>query len=125
MKQEIPGQYKPIATAIEAAGFHTSFEKHSDGFERLVCVSHRDPDGRLYGNSFWVSAKEGRWYLVTWLPHCYAVPQEVDLGQLCIECLRLSRTPIYSLPENVVQKYKLSVEPDWAPGEEDHRDGKS
>ncbi|MHC4106603.1 MAG: hypothetical protein ACYSTY_00815 [Planctomycetota bacterium] len=112
MSQPSPSEYQPIADAIESAGFHTSFERHPEGFERLICVSSRDRDGRLCGNSFWISAEKDQWYLVTWLNHCYAVPQDADLGRLCIDCLQLANTPIYSLPESVVQKYGLKREAD-------------
>ncbi len=49
------------------------------------------PGGGLTGNSFWVSRLPSGWYLGTWGPHIYWLPDESRLAELCIGWL--SRFP--------------------------------
>jgi hypothetical protein len=100
-----------IRAAIGAAGFFATYQRDADGGVRLVPVSHRI-EGRLRGNSFWVSLKGGRWCLGTWAPALYLVPPEVDLAALCLDCLRASGSPIVEVPSEIVGRYRLVEVPD-------------
>jgi hypothetical protein len=98
-----------IAQALTDSGYFHSRQPYLDGKERLVCVSHYT-DGRLHGNSFWLTQRDGRSYVATWVPHFYTFPIDVtidDICRFCIECLKRSRTPIYHVPADLVQEFRL------------------
>lgn len=101
-----PEDYAEIKQAVEAAGFYTTLHPDDNGGVWLVLVSDCT-DGRLHGNSFRVSLKSGRWYLVTWWPAFYLVPDAADLIALCLECLRASDAPFPRLPRQIAIRYKL------------------
>jgi hypothetical protein len=108
MKEE---DYTEIKQAIEEAGFFTTLHPNGDDGVWIVLVS-QCTDGRLHGNSFRVSFKGGRWYLVTWLPAFYLVPPGVDLTVLCLDCLRASPTPIARVPPDIATRYQLVEVPE-------------
>jgi len=58
-------------------------------------------------NSFWVTFFKGAWYLVTWSPHAYRIPPEVDVCEVCVDVLRGSPTAIYRVDEDNVLKHRL------------------
>ena len=93
--------YDPLARAVAEAGFHTSgFEDRGTWHRTCVC-SKRRPDGGLTGNSFWVSRLPSGWYLGTWGPHLYRLPDESRLIELCVGWL--SRAPDGTRPDFDVQ----------------------
>jgi hypothetical protein len=98
--------YTEIKEAIEEASFFTTLQPNGDGGVWIVLVS-RYTEGRLHGNSFRVSLKAGRWYLVTWSPAFYLVPPHADLIALCLDCLRASRSPIPEVPPEIGARYQL------------------
>ena len=98
--------YTEIKKAVEQAGFFTTLHPNGDEGVWIVLVSHCT-DGRLHGNSFRVSLKAGHWYLVTWSPTFYLVPQGADLTALCLDCLRASRSPIPAVPPDFANRYQL------------------
>jgi hypothetical protein len=98
--------YTELKNAVEEAGFFTTFQFTDDEGVWIVLVS-RYTEGRLHGNSFRVSLKAGRWYLVTWSPIFYRVPPSEDLTALCLECLRASRSPIGRVPPEIARRYQL------------------
>src|SRR6516162_4071143 len=75
--------YAEIKDAVEGAGFFTTFQPIDDDVLWIVLVSHCT-DGRLHGNSFRLSVRSGRWYLITWSPVYYRVPPDADLARLCL-----------------------------------------
>jgi hypothetical protein len=103
MKEE---DYTEIKEAVEKAGFFTTLHPNGDDGVWIVLVSHRT-EGRLHGNSFRVSLKGGRWYLITWSPVFYLVPPGADLNTLCLDCLRACRTPIPAMPPEIISRYRL------------------
>lgn len=79
-----------IKLAVEAAGFSTTYD--SD-MERLICASMQRAQGDgLTGNSFWVTQRNGDWFLGTWAPRFYRVSEAERLPELCT--LWLSRQPM-------------------------------
>ncbi|HEV3166686.1 MAG TPA: hypothetical protein VGZ22_21855 [Isosphaeraceae bacterium] len=98
--------YSDLKDTIESSGFFTSF--HRDGVDGLSLVLASTRSGeRLHGNSFKVSRKAGRWYLVTWSPVLYLIPPVADLPALCLDCLRSSSSPIAVVPHEIVSRYGL------------------
>jgi hypothetical protein len=98
--------YTEIKEAVEKAGYFTTLHPNGDEGVWIVLVSCRT-EGRLHGNSFRVSLKTGRWYLVTWSPAFYLVPPGADLTALCLDCLRASRSPIPEVPLDIASRYQL------------------
>jgi hypothetical protein len=98
--------YAEIKKTVEEAGFFTTLQPNGDGGVWIVLVS-RCTEGQLHGNSFRVSLKADRWYLVTWSPVFYLVPPGADLTALCLDCLRASRSPIHVVPPDIASRYGL------------------
>jgi hypothetical protein len=103
MKEE---DYAEIKKDVEAAGFYTAFQPDGNGGLWIVLVTDRT-DGRLHGNSFRVSFRSGRWYLITWWPVFYLVSGGADLTTLCLECLWASRSPVARVTSDIVSRHKL------------------
>jgi hypothetical protein len=101
-----PEDYTDIKQAVEAAGCFTTLQPNGDGGVWIVLVS-RCTEGRLHGNSVRVSLKRGHWYLVTWSPAYYLIPHEADLTAVCLDCLRVSTTPIPEVPPDVAGHHGL------------------
>jgi len=104
--------YDSLAQSLKSAGFHTSLRQISKrrGVE-LVCNTAKDQDGRLHGNSFWVwySERADAWFIVTWQGLPYKTPNNLNLVDVCAECLRVRQTPIFRIPAEIVDKYDLTV----------------
>jgi hypothetical protein len=83
--------YDALTRAIREAGFFWSGIEDRGTWHRITVCSERRPDGRLGGNSFWVSRIDGQWYLGTWRPSLYRLPDEERVAELCITWL--SRAP--------------------------------
>ncbi len=79
--------YDALARAVADAGFFTNGVEDHGAWHRTCVCSKRRPDGRLNGNSFWVSRRPGGWYLGTWGPCLYRLADESRLAELCIRWL--------------------------------------
>ncbi len=83
--------YDALAGAVARAGFYTNgVEDHGTWHRTCVCSKKR-PGGGFTGNSFWVSRLPSGWYLGTWDPFIYRLPDEGRLTELCVGWL--SRVP--------------------------------
>ncbi len=83
-----------------------SLAGHMQGEEHLVVSTQEGPAWPNRGNSFWLSRKEGSWYLSTWLPTGYRVPADQDLVALCSACMGGS-SAMYRVPPEVIQRFGL------------------
>lgn len=87
--------YADLKTTIEAAGFFTTFQPIRHPGDRMVCASHAytsgPREGSLGGNSFWVATRGGEWFIATWSPIIYRIPDPECLVNLCVRLL--SRSP--------------------------------
>jgi hypothetical protein len=59
------------------------------------------------GNSFWLSHKEGSWFLSTWTPICYQVPANQDIVALCSACMAVGASALYCGPAEIVACFGL------------------
>lgn len=109
MSEEIPRELIDLSRVIEAAGMFTSVQPLGDlpNRHRVVCVSHRREDGTLGGNSFWFTIGKYGWLLSTWGNYVYRLPADINIEKLCADCIALSDRPICTVPNDVLQKYKL------------------
>jgi hypothetical protein len=95
--------YRPLVEGLRASAVAACFQ----GPDQLV-VSRQDGAVRPSdGNSFWVSHREGIWYLCTWAPTCYRVPREADLVSLCAEFAERAGSAQSRVPPSLVQRYRL------------------
>jgi hypothetical protein len=83
--------YEALARVVTEAGFFTSGVEGKGTWHRTCVCSKRRSDGRLTGNSFWVSRQPSGWYLGTWGGSLYRLPDEGRLAEACIAWL--SRVP--------------------------------
>jgi hypothetical protein len=59
------------------------------------------------GNSFWVTSVGGRWYLFTWVPIGYRVPESKDVVGLCRRCMDLGHSAMYRVPPEIAKEFEL------------------
>jgi hypothetical protein len=75
--------------------------------DQLVVSCQEGPVWPNRGNSFWLSRKQGTWYLSTWLPAGYRVPADQDLLALCSACMG-GTSAMYRVPPEVVERFRLT-----------------
>ncbi|SRR5258708_8345950 len=79
--------YNSLARAIAKAGFYTNGVEDHGTWHRTCICSKRLADGRLSGNSFWVSRLPSGWYLGVWGGSLYRIADENKVAELCISWL--------------------------------------
>jgi hypothetical protein len=91
--------YAHLQHAVESAGFFTTFMPIEEVGDRMVCASHKYPEGHerrgLYGNSFWIAKRGADWFVAGWAPSIYRVPDTGRLAELCLRLLRRERGGAY------------------------------
>jgi hypothetical protein len=58
-------------------------------------------------NCFWVTNRNGEWYLGTWLPAVYRLPAKADLGAVCEAIFQSSLKAIWEVDDGLVAKFNL------------------
>ena len=58
-------------------------------------------------NSFWVTFREGYWFLSTWVPVIYRIPGDKDVSQVCAAVLESSSRAIYHVADELVYQFSL------------------
>lgn len=104
--------YTPLAAALESAGFFTTLMPLPDTGHRLVCASKKSLRG-LHGNSFWIAERHGQWFLGTWGPYLYHIPDPSRVADLCLTLLR--RHPDHTLADiapDLQSQFHLTEIPD-------------
>ena len=97
--------YDAIKLATEKAGF---FASHDPDLGRLICASILREDGGLAGNSFWITQRSSRWFLGTWGPHFYRIPDEQRIPELCTTWLhRESRVMAADVDDYIRKEFHL------------------
>jgi hypothetical protein len=95
--------YDPLIAALAKR----SIEAYFQSSDQLVLSTQKGSVMPFGGNSFWVSLKQGCWYLSTWVPVCYEAPLATDLPSLCAEFATLGRCAQAVVPKALVDKYGL------------------
>ena len=95
--------YRPLIEGLRAASISAYFQ----GADQLV-ISRQDGGVLPWdGNSFWVSHREGSWYLCTWAPTCYRVPAEANLVRLLHEFTDCGLSAQAVVPSHLVESHHL------------------
>jgi len=77
--------YDKITKTLVSEGFFTCHRADTD---TLVCSSAEWPNVPQQAHSFWVARRGNEWFLGTWAPHVYRVPNASTVAALCIAWLR-------------------------------------
>jgi hypothetical protein len=75
--------------------------------DQLIVSTQTGPVWPNRGNSFWLSRKEGAWYLSTWLPVGYRVPPTQDVLALCSECMGFGNSAMFRVPPEIISRFGL------------------
>jgi hypothetical protein len=95
--------FSELTNALEAAGLVAQRR----GTDQLIVSAQQGPVWPNRGNSFWVSQKEGSWFLSTWSPICYRVPADQDAVSLCCACMAVGTSAMSRVPPEIVTRFGL------------------
>ena len=98
-----PDPYTELTEALANIGL-TGLRTRAD---QLVVSAKQGPVWPNRGNSFWLSHRDGFWYLSTWLPACYRVSENQDILALCSACMGVGSSAMYRVPPDVVARFEL------------------
>lgn len=98
-----PDSYEFMTKALAESGLIG----HMRGEDMLVVSCQREPIWPDRGNSFWLSRREGIWYLSTWLPAGYRIPEDQDIVALCAACVGWAESAMYRVPPPLVARFNL------------------
>ena len=94
-------EYRELEQFLRAKGIGSYFQNP----DQLV-VSNQNP-AVPNSNGFWVTKKNGEWYLATWLPAIYHVPVDANIGNVVETVFRSSPTAMYTIGNETVGNLKL------------------
>jgi hypothetical protein len=97
-----PDSYDSMAKALANVGLVAQKQNEN----QLVVSCQECAVWPNRGNSFWLSRKEGVWYLSTWLPAGYEVPSDRDIVALCSACM-VGPSAMYRVPAGLVTQFQL------------------
>ncbi len=95
--------YSELASTLANDGIRCQFQ--SAGQMVVSCQSGSIWPDR--GNSFWVTHVAGRWYLFSWSPVGYRIPDSVDVATLCRTCMGFGDSAMYRVPIEIAQQFGL------------------
>jgi hypothetical protein len=102
--------YETLARAIQSAGFYTNGLEDRGSWQRTTVCSKRTSNGRLTGNSFWVTQLASGWHFGVWNGTIYKLADGSRIDELCIEWL--GREPDKTLDDfNDLTKQKFGLVP--------------
>jgi hypothetical protein len=93
--------YRELEQFLHGKGIGSYFQ-NPDQF----VISNANP-AMPNSNSFWVTKKNGEWYLGTWLPAIYHVPAGANIGNVVEIVFRSSPTSMYTIGNETVGNLKL------------------
>ena len=96
--------YQQLALALAPDGIQCHFQ--SPG--QMVISSQVGPVWPNRGNSFWVTHVADRWYLFTWSPVGYRIPETADVAALCRSCMAHESSAMGSVPTPIAQAFGLN-----------------
>jgi len=100
MKQD---PYESLEKALATSGLIG--QRRSE--DQLIVSSQEGPPWPDRGNSFWLSHKEGAWYLSTWFSVGYRIPASQDVLALCVACMAVGTAAMYRVPPDLMGRFEL------------------
>ena len=83
----MPAKYDGVAAKIADANFFTTTVESMGEWDRITVCSQRLADGKLTGNSFWLTLISNDWYAGSWGGSIYRIPRTTDVATFCIAWL--------------------------------------
>ena len=105
-------RYENVTAALAARGVRAEF--------------HR-PGQLVLSNRAWITW-QGQWFISTWTPAVYPVPDRVDIVALCMACQEWAGGgPFYTIPDEIAERFGLERAddgnlPEWFADEADEAD---
>ena len=59
------------------------------------------------GRSFWIATRQGRWFLATWTPRFYEIPNWAEVSLVAIEVLASNDSMCYDVDETIQERFGL------------------
>jgi hypothetical protein len=95
--------YLPLINALAQRSISAYFQND----DQLVISKQAGPALPFAGNSFWVTRKGQGWYLCTWGPVCYEVPDTADVTALSADFVARGRCAQTFVPVDLIEAYGL------------------
>ncbi len=99
-------EYLLLQDAVERAGFFTTFQPIKDAGDRIVCAAEGGNWG-LGGRSFWLAVRQTRWFIATWTPRIYEIPNPQDVPHLAIQVLKCNDSHCYDIDADIQRQFGL------------------
>ncbi len=78
---------------------------------QIVVSRQRGPVWPDRGNSFWIVRLGGAWYVVTWAPVAYRVPEATSVVEVAAAFVDVGATAQSRLPAEQVERFGLTEVP--------------
>jgi len=91
-------KYQNLIAALTAAGMRA--ELHNPD-QLVVCTDEPVLTGRI-----WITWRN-QWFISTWTPAIYSVPDDVDVVALCLACVSWESGSFYTIPDKIAQQFRL------------------
>lgn len=95
--------YVNLARALGPDGIRCQFQQPG----QMVVSRQVGPIWPDRGNSFWVTQVDQRWYLFTWSPRGYLVPEAADMTELCRACMNSTDRAMGTVPDDIIESFAL------------------
>src|SRR5262249_33658655 len=95
--------YQHLAAILAEDGIRCHFQTRG----QMVVSRQVGPVWPNRGNSFWLTHTAGHWYLFTWSPIGYRVPDSADIGALCRTCMANGENAMPAVPADIAQVFGL------------------
>ncbi len=93
--------YEELATYLAGRGIG-SYLQHPE----MLVVSNHNPVLPA-SNCFWVTIKREQWYLATFLPTSYRVPEGGNICEICEAVYRSSKAALFTIEESLAARLGL------------------
>lgn len=91
-------KYRSVIAALVTQDARAEF--HSPG-QLVVCLE--EP---VLAGGIWITW-QGRWFISTWTPAIYWVPEDIDIVELCLACVRWEGDPFHTIPDPIATRFRL------------------
>jgi hypothetical protein len=95
--------YQLLAAALSGDGICCQFQTRG----QFVISRQAGPVWPNRGNSFWVTHVGGLWYLFTWVPIGYRIPEATDMIELCRTCMGHGQSAMARVPPPIAHGFGL------------------
>jgi hypothetical protein len=99
--------YGDLRHSVTQAGYYMPSTEDMGTWQRLIVCSQGPPDyKRFNGRSFWVTLIDRSWYVATWGPYYYRLPNSDDLLPVIRDHLSETGT-MYDFSAEIKNRYGL------------------